>query len=149
MATKRSEYEATARTRAQLRAQAQLNGWEVLDVLGAYVTPDGECIVLTKDGRRYGVTIPAPPVGFPVVEKKAVKVYAPRSWDPAQWNSNVQIIREQAMSKQSVIDNLAEVAQKQNTPEAHKRVRHAQAVIDALPDVPDWYELLPLAEIKD
>jgi hypothetical protein len=159
MTRKRTEYEAASRSRAMLRAQAQLNGWEVLDVLGAYLTPDGDVIVLTKDGRRYGVTVPFSPVdpegervkSVPTVSPPARsrKVYAPKSWDPAKWNRNVETIRSEAMTKDDVIANFTEAADKQaeTDPVAKKRLRHTIAVIQALPDAPDWYDSLPLADL--
>lgn len=54
--TRGAEYQATYRQRTAFNAQAALLGWTKLDVLGSYLTPDGELIVLDKAGNRYSTT---------------------------------------------------------------------------------------------
>lgn len=150
MADKRTQYERTSRERATMKAAAQLLGWQVLDILGAYLTPEGETVVITRDGKRYGAsprpvgdlpTAPAMPEDE-VSARRQKKVYAPKSWDPSKWNGVVTALREQDFTKDEARRELANA----KTLDA-KQIRHALAVVDAMPDAPDWYAHMPVAEV--
>ena len=143
-----SQYSATSRKRAAMRAQATLMGWEPLDILGAY-RDGGNLIVVLRDETRIVASVveqtPRPtPESAPVDEVAAhrqKKVYAPRSWDAERWNRVVEQLKSRDFSKDEA---RSEIAQGKTLDDKQKR--HALAVIDAVPDVPDWYAHLPLAE---
>ena len=54
MADRNAAYQATYRRRSAFNAQAALLGWTKLELLSAYVTTEGELVVIDKDGGRYG-----------------------------------------------------------------------------------------------
>ena len=63
MTDRNAQYQATYRRRAAFNAQATLLGWTKLELLSAYLTADGELVVIDKAGSRYGTeaTALAPP----------------------------------------------------------------------------------------
>lgn len=144
MSGKRTQYERTSRDRAVMRAAAQLFGWQVLDVLGAYLTPENEVVVITKDGSRFGAS--ARPVGdLPTAPPRPEdgvpkRVYAPASWGATEWNSTVAALQKGKYTKDEVLERIrtGSVSDKQKS--------QASKVIETLPDTPDWYTHLPLAE---
>lgn len=131
-------------------AQAELAGATILDPTLVAIDPsDGHYVVRTYDGEtlhlvlREKVARPTPE-SAPVDEVAAhrqKKVYAPRSWDPARWNKAVEILQGQAFTKPNAREAIANTANL-----SEKQIKHAHAVIDALPDVPDWYASLPVAD---
>ncbi len=56
---KQAQYERTARQRALLSMQAVAFGWTKLDTLDAYLTGDGELVVIDKALNRYATTAEA------------------------------------------------------------------------------------------
>lgn len=131
-------------------AQAELAGATILDPTLVAIDPsDGHYVVRTYDGEtlhlvlREAVARPTPEAA-PVDEVAAhrqKKVYAPRSWDAEKWNRVVEQLKSRDFSKEEA---RSEIAQGKTLDDKQKR--HALAVIDAVPDVPDWYAHLPLAE---
>lgn len=152
MSTSHDRAQKRYRARQKNDTVADAMGWEHTDIVSVYVRPDGVHIAMDSSSKRVPllseqfVKVDAPELVPVEAQPAKPRVYAPKSWDADKWNGNIKIIREQAMTKQQVLDSWAEIAQKQNTPDAHKRVKHATAVVNALPDTPDWYELLPLAD---
>lgn len=143
---KQAEAERVSRTRAAMRAQALLMGWTPLDLLGAYVTPDNHVIIVTRDGGRVEAELSAP-VGEARVENvipitRPKRVYAPKSWAAGTWNHTVESVRTQQLSKADVIAKLTE----QDKGTDSKQLKQALAVIDAMPDTPDWFAGLPVAD---
>lgn len=53
---KQADYERTARNRAGLRLQATMLGWTPLDTLSAFLTVEGDIIVIDKALNRYATT---------------------------------------------------------------------------------------------
>lgn len=56
---KQAQYERTARQRQLLSMQAVAFGWTKLDTLDAYLTGDGELVVIDKELNRYATTAEA------------------------------------------------------------------------------------------
>lgn len=145
---KQAEAERVSRTRAAMRAQALLMGWTPLDALGSYVTPDGHVVIVLRDGGRIEAELSA---SLPVARVENVpvalpkRVYAPKAWQASAWNRNRAQIIEAEATKASVIEQLT-TALSADPSELHtKQLKQAVAVIEALPDSPDWYIHLPEA----
>lgn len=142
-------------------AQAELAGAEILDVTIAAIDPsDGHYVIRLFDGTslhldlREKVARPTPDadpvdeVGARRASKvssesapKPKKVYAPKSWEPGKWNMVVGNLRAQDYSKDEARAEISKA-----TKLSAQQVKHALAVIDAVPDTPDWYDHVPLAE---
>lgn len=135
-------------------ASAELAGGVILDSTITVLAPDGHYVIYLHDDTTLHTVLRDAPL--PVVESSRSKskgtssprVYAPKAWSPDVWNRNVEHIRSEAMTKDAVITWLADAAQGQNTPESHKQAKQAIAVIEALPDTPDWFDHLPLAQVS-
>lgn len=149
--TKAAARSARAYIKRKHTAQAELAGGVILDSTIAVLAPDGHYVIHLYDGTALHLELRPTPGAVPSGAAKGTpspKVYAPKSWTPATWNDNVRQIREGSMSKDDVILFLSNAAQEKNTPDAHKKAKQAIAVIQTLPDVPDWYDHLPLAEVS-
>lgn len=133
------------------RAAALQSGSTWLDVLAATVSADGtELVVITLDGARYAgkITLDPSPDGPEPVKGK--RVFVPKSWDADIWNENVRQIQAHGYTKEEVLKFVTDAANKKadTDPDALKRAKHLEAVLNALPDAPDWYASLPLAKIS-
>lgn len=150
--TKAAARSARAYIKRKHTAQAELAGGVILDSTIAVLAPDGHYVIHLYDGTALHLELRPAPGAVPSRNEakgtSSPKVYAPKSWSPEIWNDNVRQIREGSMTKDDVILFLSNAAQEKNTPEAHKRAKQAIAVIQALPDVPDWYDHLPLAQVS-
>jgi len=134
---------ARAYTKRKHIAQAELAGAQILDVTIAALAADGHYVIRLYDGEDIHLTAreaASPPV---VSLKGTPKIYAPKSWDPANWNRIVGIMQSSQMSKEDALSQLAEGKTLDD-----KQKAQAIAVLNALPDTPDWYDLLPLAKEK-
>lgn len=144
---KSSQYSATSRKRQAMRAQATLMGWEPLDLLGAYRDGDTLIVILRDESRitaqvsqEVARSTPESSVDE-VSQRRQKKVYPPKSWPADKWNK----AREQLIERQESKDGAREAAK--YTKDITEKMRtHLLAVIDALPDTPDWYTLLPIAD---
>ena len=78
---KQNEYERNAANRQMLRIQAAMFGWSALDTLSAFLTPDGEVIVIDKALNRYATTAEAEKLLAPVEAEAAIVAPADRPAD--------------------------------------------------------------------
>lgn len=152
---KAAERQRRYRVREQAKARALFAGATEVEIAWFGLNAEGQHVAIDYDGNAIPLNvIPAAGHTIPSVETKMaptdkpVKIYAPKSWTPSVWNSNVERIREAAMGRQEVLDWFAESAAKTNTPQAHKQARQGIAVVEALPDTPDWFDHLPLADVS-
>lgn len=152
-------YETTSRLRAGLKAQALLMGWTPIDAIGVYDTGEG-VVIMDREGGRHaysgrmeaGTAEPATehlPKPKSTKEPKARKVYAPKSWNPASWNRNRETLIAKRYSKEQAVALLSEALERQPDPTNELRLKHFRAVCDALPDGPDWADLLPVGDLPE
>lgn len=102
------------------------------------VTRQGGAVI--GDGRLSPDDTPVEPLTTPSPSTKQKRVYAPKSWPADKWDKAVEILREKTYTKPDAREAITHTA---NLNE--KQIKHAHAVIDAVPDVPDWYSHLPVA----
>jgi len=151
---KSAERQKRYRQREKIRAQATFANAIEIEIAWFGINAEGQHVAIGYDGKSIPLIVATPATQVepvPTTIHASVKprtVYAPKSWNPAIWNDNVRQIREGSMTKDDVISFLSDAAQEKNTPDAHKRAKQAIAVIQALPDVPDWYDHLPLAQVS-
>lgn len=129
-----------AYTKRKHIAQAELAGAQILDITIAARAHDGHFVIRLYDGDDLHLDLRAELP--PVKPEKAAKFYAPKSWDPAKWNGVVATMRDKTFTKEDAhkgIDQGVSIDDKQK--------RQAKAVVDAMPDAPDWYAYLPLADL--
>lgn len=134
------------RIREQARARALFAGATEIDVAWFGVNAEGEHVAIDYNGQS--IVLIAPKRANPVdpsnvtpIHAKGPKIYAPKSWDPARWNGVVQQIRTSGATKEQTLSQVDS-----GTTIDDKQKSQARAVINALPDVPDWYDHLPLAK---
>lgn len=127
---KRTEYERTSRARAEMRAAATLLGWSVLDVLGAYLTPENEVVVVTRDGQRYGAKVSTPQS---MANSEPVK--APEPVD-------TKLAKSVLKAAEKIPDRDELLARLKSRLEEVPENARAIALIDTLPDTPDWVDSL-------
>ena len=152
--SKQSERQRRYHVRKKAQAMALFAHATEIDLAWFGVNRDGEHVAIGYDGKpidlvvRAGATLPETPKPEDSVDEVSVKraarekkVYAPRSWDAEKWNRVVEQLKSRDFSKDEA---RSEIAQGKTLDDKQKR--HALAVIDAVPDVPDWYAHLPLAE---
>lgn len=151
--SKQSERQRRYHVRKKAQAMALFAHATEIELAWFGVNRDGEHIAIGYDGQpidlivRAGATLPdlPAPETAPVDElatRRQKKVYAPKSWPADKWNMVVVSLREQDFTK----DEARKSIEKGKTLD-DKQKRHALAIIDAVPDVPDWYDHLPVAEI--
>ena len=158
--SKQSERQRRYHARKKAQAMALFAHATEIELAWFGVNRDGEHIAIGYDSKpidlvvRAGATLPETPKPEDSVDEVSVKraarekkVYAPKSWSASGWNEWVHMLHDIAekgttdVSKERVIANLRGW-DKLNA----KMLSQAVAVIEALPDVPDWYAHLPLAE---
>lgn len=149
---KTAERQRRYRIREQARSRALFAGATEIDIAWFGTNADGEHVAIDYDGKpiplivRTPTPVDAEPVTTQVDPRKPAKpskVYAPRSWEASKWNRVVEQLRAQHYSKENALSEMNSGATLDD-----KQKRHAVAVIDATPDVPDWYDHLPTAEEK-
>lgn len=149
----RTDIERASRSRAALRAQAQLLGWIDVPVLGVWRDEDGRLVIIERDGSRIvaepvGTIAAQTPEDVADIAPKGKRVYAPKTWAPKAWNRMRDGFIGRPTPKSTV---LAEMQKKRDAAEGDDRKPFVQAigVLEALPDGPDWAEHLPIAEVTD
>lgn len=149
---KQTERQKRYHVRKKAQAMALFAHATEIDLAWFGVNRDGEHIAIGYDGKpielivRAGATLPdlPKPEDAPVEEAPAQRqkrVYAPKSWDASKWNTVVKRLREQDYTKDEARAELS-----QATKIDPKQIKHALAVIDAVPDTPDWYTAMPMAD---
>jgi len=149
---KAAERQRRYRTREQAKARAIFAGATEIEIAWFGTNADGEHVAIDYDGQpiplvvRDRKAIPEPvetELDDPVVRRSArtKKVYAPKSWDAATWNKIVVQLQDQTPTKSAAIAALEDGKTIDD-----KQKRQAKAVIEAMPDAPDWYSHLPIAE---
>lgn len=148
---KTAERQRRYRVREQAKARAIFAGATEVEIAWFGLNSDGEHVAIDYSGQpiplivRTRQSTPPEPVETHLDEvsaKRAKKVYAPKTWEPATWNQIVGQIQEQTGTKDATIKSL-----QAGTKIDDKQKRQALAVIEAMPDTPDWYASLPLAEL--
>lgn len=146
----------TAHDRAQKRYRARQKndivasamGWEQTDIVSVFVRQDGVHVALDSGSKRVAlvgeqfVTVDAPErTEIPTGPVKPSKVYAPKSWPGDKWNEFVKVVQSKQMTVEAVLKSVDDAVwdDKQKT--------HVRGIIKAMPDTPDWYTSLPLADL--
>lgn len=129
-------------------AEAEYAGATVLDVTVVARARDGHYVIKLYDGSAIHLSEWDDPAAEEAPEARPArtaskKVYAPKNIPAARWNDAVRRWKEGSATKGQVRDAL-----KESDLNAKQKAR-ALAVIDALPDAPDWYAELPLADEND
>lgn len=149
---KQTERQKRYHVRKKAQAMALFAHATEIELAWFGVNRDGEHIAIGYDGKpielvvRAGATLPdlPRPEDTPVDEVSAQRqkrVYAPKSWDASRWNKGRAQIIDEKMTKER-----AHEAAEHTKNITDKQRKHLLAVIDALPDTPDWYTLLPVAD---
>lgn len=138
--------------RKKAQALALLGGGTEIELAWFGTNADGHHVAIGMDGKRVelvtrqgGASIGdgrLSPDDTPVEPTpRQKKVYAPRSWPADKWNKVVEQLRAQDFTKDEA---RTEITNGRTLDDKQKR--HALAVFDAVPDAPDWYTYLPLAD---
>lgn len=125
-------------------AEAEYAGATVLDVTVVARARDGHYVIKLYDGTALHLDPwdeePDSVVTAAAAPTSRKRVYAPKNIPADRWNDAVSRWKEAGATKAQVRAVL-----KDSDLNAKQKAR-AIAVIDALPDAPDWYAELPLAE---
>lgn len=155
----RAEQQRIRRLREKMRLAAEFSGAITIPVVWFGHDKRGEFFAIGLDGKRIECTPPTPePNGTstaePVqvvndhtapVESKPKRLYPPKAMPRETYEDLVTKIRSQDRSKNSVHMQLDTVAE---NPEhsGNKAAKQFLALIDALPDGPEWAEHFPTYE---
>ena len=150
---KQNEYERNARNRHAMLMQATMLGWEAVDILSAFHTPDGDLVVIDKDLKRYATTAEAEQLVNPEAAPTA-PVVSPADVPVAEfgprWQSHLKILHRQSADG-GILDLMAgrelKDYEKALTQEAGSVLR-AVEIIRSLKG-PDWREQIGLDSLKD
>lgn len=158
------------RQRQQLDATARALGWTTSPVEAVYVTPQGTTVALGIDGARIPLTLdptfdtvgaPASTVGsisaVSTAESGQVEIAGvrpPDAWPrelawPQSWNAAVK--QAEGRSKAEWLDSLTTWIHKhaESTKLARQIVRQLTAMVNALPDTPDWHSTIPTLPVAE
>lgn len=152
---KAAERQRRYRIREKARAQARFAGATEIPLAWFGITSAGTHFAIDADGNTLQLIVKAPPVVStePVsdqvtndhtapVEAKPKRLYPPKAMPRETYEDLVTKIRSQDRSKNSVHTQLDTVAE---NPEhsGNKAAKQFLALIDALPDGPEWAEHFP------
>ena len=138
------------RVREQAKARAIFAGATEIEIAWFGLNSDGEHVAIDYSGQpiplivRTRQSAPPEPVETHLDEvsaKRAKKVYAPKSWPGDKWNEFVKAVQSKQMSIEAVLKSVDDAVwdDKQKT--------HVRGIVKAMPDTPDWYASLPLADL--
>lgn len=150
---------ARHRMKKDIERLGRMNGWTLIPDATVFVAPNGTTVVVGLDGARIQLVLDpafdhvggeastlASSQPRAAVMPGGRRIYAPKSWAPARWNANRAAIIERQMTKAEVLADLRAAAEKSDKPNVAKQTKHMQAVLEALPDTPDWYLSIPVAD---
>lgn len=137
--SKASERSRRAYAKRVHLAEAEYAGATVLDASVVARARDGHYVIKLYDGSALHLSAWEEPVS----PAPAISIQAPKNIPAARWNDAVRRWKEAGATKAQVRAVL-----KDSDLNAKQKAR-AIAVIDALPDTPDWYAELPLADEND
>lgn len=142
-----AQRQAEYRARKTAQAEAKFAGATEIRIAWFGVNKDGHHVAIGYDGQPIELVVPKSddsPVATSQAQvnpSKPTKVYAPKSWDADKWNQVVSQIQETDLTKEQAISQLS-----QGKTLDEKQRRQSVAVVEAMPDAPDWHASLPLAE---
>lgn len=154
MSTSHNRAQRRYAVRKKAQAMALLGGGTEIELAWFGTNADGHHVAIDMNGQRVDlVTRQGAVIGDgrlspddtpvePSATPKQKKVYAPKSWPATNWNALVADVRDKEgrLTKETV-----KQAYRKFQGITEKMVTHADAVLDNLPDVPDWADHLPLA----
>ena len=147
---KAAERSARAYRKRKALAMAEMSGAEILDITVVARATDGHYVVMLHDGPplhliERSVSNGTPePVADHVRNDHATpaptkRLYPPKAMSRAQYETNVKVIREKAWTKTET----HEAMHKASPDGLGKQGTQFLALVDALPNGPDWADHFP------
>lgn len=139
------------RKRKHVTDLALMNGWSETDVIAVFVNKRGEHIAIDSNGRRVDLVVRAevPHVAEQVRNDHATptkRLYPPKAMRREVYEKNVQSIQENNGTKEQVRNEIGKSIDATEDESGKKAGKQFLALVDALPDGPDWHQNFPTYE---